>query len=191
MLQKDEKIGKIKYLLLSFIIHASLLVGLTLGSENKVEKKSNKQGQNGRADSFGTILPKVVDIDLVDAPIKLQKKVNIARPKPAKEKIRPKRGDFGYWGIGIYVSYQIPPVYYNGIYYPASKITNVIPGNPAWINGLQSGDLIFMVNGNTLDREDIRGSEKGKLRLGIKRGRSILFITIERDWIETSKRKDS
>lgn len=170
-------------------------MGIVKFSGGKGGGNSDTQGKN-KGEGFaqedvGNILPKVVDITLVEQVT--HKKDPSIKEKRRSSKKRP-HSKFGYYGVGISLDiFGSMGVDYNGQHYFGIRVGQVSKGNPADEVGLQVGDLIFLINGIQYNPNsgiesdaDIMGKGPKDLVLGISRGGHIMFINVRRDWIETS-----
>jgi hypothetical protein len=108
---------------------------------------------------------KVVEIQLVPAD-----SIPIPKPpEPKREAPKPQAKKDGFGGIGVE---------YSGL---DGTIGRVPVGYPAWRAGIQPGDQIISPAIN-----EIRGEPGTKIELAIRRGNTIHYITLVREFIETS-----
>jgi len=182
-----------KYLLTSLTIHFLLLANLaglfqcSGGVPGKAHPDGKPAGQEKvtqqHQDDFKKIVEKNVEVTLVDAPPPDKK--GIFKREQKKET---KHSKDGYWGIGVYQSGFVggEVVFYNGLTYWGDRVSAAVKGNPAERAGIQTGDLIFMIDNQPLSvKNQVRGDGPRSMVLMIKRGNSFIEVSIERAWIET------
>jgi hypothetical protein len=189
-----------RYLLLSLLIHALILCGLSpikgCGGGGESRQKSRQNGgkdsgkeekKNGKDGDNLEILPKIIEVTMVERPAPEKG----SQPKPPKD-ARP-RSKTGYWGIGVYQGglFASEMVNYHGIMYFGWKIVTAVPGNPAARAGLQTGDIVFLVDNMPLSvKNDVKGDGPRAMILTVKRGNYYFELPIERGWIETNVKGD-
>ena len=157
---------KMRYLLVSLILHASLLFLIGIKETRQFKGNSSKKG----ADANTTISTKTV------IAIELSKLPKSKGPK-AKRSANCKSGNW-YAGIGIIVDYM------------ESRIETVIPNYPAHASGLKSGDLIKSIASK--EGPEIRGPLNTKVSILIFRpatNETLLFNLI-REKICTEAKKN-
>lgn len=145
----------------SLLLHLSVLlaVGFLSGGGNGGGSGDGNQEEN----KDGQIIPKVVEITIVEP--QRSEEGEIPAPEPLKVKptegIKECEGEHWFGGIGVM---------WKDIFDSRGSIAKVVPGYPASKAGIQDGDSITAVNGET------------KFRLGAIRGEvgSSVKITVYR-----------
>lgn len=157
-------------------LHLTLLVLMFLGSGGKGQYKNGQDGQNqGFKDGENRdIIPKSVDIEIVETPPK--EKGGIEIPKPEE---KPKfashdcdgEGQTWFGGIGVLIAYDQQ----RGII-----ITEAYVGYPAYNSGMRNGDIILRYAD-----KDIKGEPGTPLNLTVLKADSgdVVSIDLIRDKI--------
>ena len=178
---KERKLSP--YLILSIIIHASLLAVST-----PTPKMQNKQLQTVELQTGNS---KKGDKDKQLGKVQERSNKHSIIPKaPVSQQVFPINIKDGYYGIGITILDMSAFVEYRGVLASGRRILEVIEGYPAYNHNLQSGDIIVAVNGEIMDgtREMIIGVDTTPIVLTIYRNGNFINVTIERDFILYDKR---
>ena len=186
-----------RYILLSVLLHSLVFLYFIPigcgGGKGKAAQKSEASKEKGEKSKPGAkhedameIVPKIIEVSLVERPAPSKEK----GPQKPKPQPKPKHNSKdGYWGIGIYTSpFADQIVIYDGQIYSGMIVRGAIAGNPAAVAGIQRDDIIFMVDNMPIsDKNEVKGSGPRAMILHVKRGESIFTVPIERGWIETRK----
>lgn len=169
-MQLKRKINKIFLLSasLSLILHTSAIAAIYFLVAEKscvqaisATKKSNAGQQNKKGEQVAVPIEVIVT-------------------KTPTLKNGTKKTKIGFWGIGISIDIQAPPINYMGQIIFGDTIDKVYENYPADRAGLMSGDTIISVKG---DGGNVRGEGPAKLELLVYRNGKVFKVLIEREQI--------
>lgn len=154
---------------ISLILH---LILLTLALSQQGTGNGNGQKQ---ASKNIEILPKVVDVSIVDTPMPTDKgTVTVPKPKLHKDGLTECVDDSWYGGIGITQDYM------------SHTIISVADGYPADKAGLKTGDMII---GIVTNDDDIRGEPGTTIVLSVRKASGdVMTVEMIRDRICTGEK---
>ena len=145
-----KKVFKKAYpFLFSLWLHAALFLALFVGDGTQTGNNT-VQGGSGSGSGYddSRIVPKLIEVELVEPPKSEGELQAQAKPKAPSEGIKECEGDNWFGGIGVQML---------GFSHNAEEIGEVFPGYPAHKAGLKSGDMVLSVDGRPYNFGEIRG----------------------------------
>jgi hypothetical protein len=171
---------KIRYLVISVIIHAFLFLSLSVfgGGGGGNGNSHNKDG-SGLFENNESIMPKIVEIEAIERSNKSDIIKKMVVPKPDVKILHKCVGNHWYGGVGIAEDSS------------EDSIRVVASGYPADRAGIKVGDQVMLIDGLPGTYDLARGNIGTPVTITVKRGDQQISFTMIREKICTVEEESS